>query len=120
MAAKLIPDSIRDVLAYDPETGLFTWLQKPNRRVRVGDPAGRIWDGGRRGKYVRIGYQGIKYYAHRVAWFLVHNEQAEEIDHINRNSLDNRLCNLRNVDHATNMNNRRNSHINRRNPLEAP
>lgn len=111
---KRIPESIRSYISYNPETGAFTWTKKPNRRIKVGEPAGKEWDGGRRGKYIRIGFQGIKYYGHRVAWFLAHNEQADEIDHINNDSLDNRLCNLRNVDHRANMNNqaRQKKHLN--------
>jgi hypothetical protein len=91
MAAKIIPDSIRDVLDYDPETGDLTWKQsRPG--VRGGSVAGHVAITGYR--YVGFGV-GKKYMAHRIAWFLHYGTQPELIDHINRNKADNRIKNLR-------------------------
>lgn len=36
-------------------------------------------------------------YAHRLRWFMAHNELPYMVDHINRNRTDNRLVNLRSV-----------------------
>lgn len=86
MAPKIIPDSVRDVVEYDPHTGKISG-RKPTK-TKAG-----YW-------HVTINYQ--RYYVHRLAWFLVHGEQPEYIDHINRNPADNRLCNLRNVSNQIN------------------
>jgi len=98
MAVKIIPDSIRDVLAYDPETGDLTW--KVNRRgtAKSGCVAGSKKTNG----YIGLRFKGIPYLAHRVAWFLYHGEQPGVIDHINHNRADNRIANIRSVDKSAN------------------
>ena len=104
MAAKLIPDSLRDVLSYDPETGVFTWIANYHKS-RIGKPAGSIAPHG----YITIRALGTVYYAHRLAWFFVHGEQPHIIDHINHDRSDNRIANLRNVDYVLNGLNQRRS-----------
>ena len=103
MAHKIIPDSIRDCLSYDPETGVITYKVSRGSRS-AGSVAGSIK--GSTG-YRVILFQRQGYLAHRVAWFLAHNEQPDIIDHINHDPLDNRLCNLRNVSTSANQLNRR-------------
>jgi len=89
---KLTQSKLREVLSYDPETGVFLWLVAPNRRFRVGTRAGGIY---------RVGYRYINlfrraYLEHRLVWLYVHGEwPVSDIDHINRDPLDNRLANLR-------------------------
>ena len=95
MAAKLIPDSIRDVLSYDPDTGLFS----REGSTPIANPSS---DG-----YTRIGIKGRKYLAHRLAWFFVHGETPDTIDHINGEKSDNRIANLRNVTQAQNLLNKK-------------
>lgn len=63
-----------------------------NRRTAANQPAGGIDGKG----YVRIGIDGGQYRAHRLAWLYVHGVWPKsQIDHINRNRRDNRICNLR-------------------------
>ena len=50
--------------------------------------------------------------AHRVIWKMVHDEEPEEIDHIDGNPSNNRLDNLRAVDRITNLRNMRRSKAN--------
>lgn len=59
---------VRRVLAYDPETGIFTWANPVSARVSAGQRAGVISGNGRR----YIGILGEKHIAHRLAWFYHH------------------------------------------------
>ena len=104
MATKIIPESIRDFLRYDPKTGEFRWKVENSRRAKAGSIAGHIAaDSG----YIYIRLNGTLYRAHRLAWFFVHGEQPNVIDHINHDRADNRIANLRNVDKSTNNFNRK-------------
>ena len=77
----LTAEVLRNLLSYDAETGIFTWIGKPNGRVAHGAQAGTFLPDG----YVRIKLRRKLYLAHRLAWFYVHGVWPEnEIDHINR------------------------------------
>lgn len=93
------------VLHYDPETGIFTWRVALSNRVKVGDEAGSIV---RRDHqlYRVIGIHGRSYLAHRLAQFYMTGEWPEnEMDHEDRDGLDNRWLNLRPATHAENARN---------------
>jgi HNH endonuclease/AP2 domain len=98
----LSADRLREVLRYDPETGLFYW-RISRGSVAAGTQAGkRTWDG-----YSVIRIDGTEHYAHRLAWLYVHGEHpTAEIDHKDRNPADNRIANLRQSSHAENTRNR--------------
>lgn len=105
----LTAEQLREVLNYDPETGVFT-RKVPARGVKAGEIAG--CDNGR--GYIRIRVCGSYVLAHRLAWLYVHGEwPAGEIDHVNRNSMDNRVSNLRVVDRTANLINRRDDRRNK-------
>src|SRR5258708_2982390 len=68
--AKLIQERLKELLSYDPETGIFAWLKPTSPRATVGSRAGAISSNGRR--YIAL--DGEKFMAHRLAWFYIHGE----------------------------------------------
>lgn len=87
----LTQERLKQLLHYDPETGVFT-RKTANSRWRVGSVAGTV---DRKG-YRQISINEKKYAAHRLAWFYVHGVwPPDDIDHKNRRTDDNRIANLR-------------------------
>lgn len=83
---------VREVLDYDPLTGIFTWRVRTSNRVQVGDQAGVVSDNG----YIFLLVDNDKVLAHRLAWFYVYGVWPKnQIDHIDRNRASNALANLR-------------------------
>lgn len=96
---KITAKRLREVLAYDKRTGLFTWLVTLNHRGRAGFVAGHIRSDG----YRVIGIDGQTYLAHRLAWLYVAGEWPEhEIDHRNNTPGDDRWTNLRDATRSQN------------------
>ena len=92
---------LRKRFSYDAETGKIRYKEARGKRRR-GDLAGYADAKG----YVKISVNGNWIYAHRLAWALQYGRwPAAEIDHINRDPSDNRLCNLRDVSRSENMQN---------------
>lgn len=95
-------DRLRELLEYDPETGLFT-RRLGVRGYRAGTVAGALTNHG----YIQCYVDRRNYLAHRLAWLHVHGVAAGgDIDHLNGNRGDNSLRNLRLADRAENMWNR--------------
>ena len=105
----LTKERLKEVLHYNPETGLFTWIVRTAMRTKAGEIAGRKDRYG----YVFIQIDRKKYPAHRIAWLYVNGVfPNEEIDHINGMRDDNRISNLREADRRLNCENRRKSQSN--------
>lgn len=87
----LTAEILRELLTYNPETGVFV------RRVTLGKiKAGMVAGSPSSHGYLLISVAGTRYKAHRLAWLYVYGEwPKEDIDHINRVTSDNRICNLR-------------------------
>lgn len=95
---------LKELLAYDPLTGVFTWLQCPGRPDHVGKSAGTRHP--KNGILIRI--SGKLYRAARLAWFYMTGEWPEDlIDHRDGDPTNNRWLNLRPADWALNQQNKR-------------
>lgn len=88
---KLTQERLKEVLHYDPVTGIFTNLMTRGGEL-AGTAAGTIDAYG----YVEISIDSQKFKAHRLAWFYATGKWPDpECDHHNRARHDNRLTNLR-------------------------
>jgi hypothetical protein len=100
----LTQERLKELLHYDPETGIFTWLVRPCNSMQVGNLAGTYDKNG----YLRILYKGKLYMGHWFAWLYVYGKWPDnEIDHINGNPSDNTILNLRDVTRKQNMENKK-------------
>lgn len=95
---------LKELLHYDPETGIFTWLVTRGGGASSGRKAGAI---NRRTGYFRIGLDGKDYLSHRLAWLYSYGSwPTDQLDHIDRDRSNNRISNLRPSNGAGNSNNR--------------
>ncbi len=100
----LTQDRLRELLHYDPDTGIFTWVATRGP-VNAGDVAGTIDSYG----YVAIGIDGRKYHAHRLAFlYMTGSVPPVMADHIDMDTTNNAWTNLR---PATRSQNGANRHV---------
>jgi len=92
MTEKILTQTrLKELLEYDPNTGIFYRIKNLQGAGFVGDQAGSPAQG-----YLTIMIDGRNYRCHRLAWLYVYGEFPNEfIDHINRIKTDNRIINLR-------------------------
>ena len=91
-------ERLKELLHYDPETGVFTW--------RGGGRAGAQAGSKNFNGYWTLKILGQEYKAHRIAFLYMTGEfPPEETDHINRIKDDNRWINLRAVSKSENQKN---------------
>jgi hypothetical protein len=108
--ADLTPEYLRQVLAYDPKTGVFTWLRN-YQKSRIGQPVGRTDHNG----YTKIVLDGVAFAGHRLAWMYVKGRFPRgEIDHRNGIRTDNRIKNLRDTTRVVNRQNQRRPNVGNR------
>jgi hypothetical protein len=90
----LTQDRLKELLHYDPVTGVFTRLTKAARCVNIGDTAGFVASNG----HVHIKINSKGYSAHQLAWLYITGEWSKtQINHNDGNSLNNWFDNLRNT-----------------------
>jgi len=105
--AELTQDTLRELLHYNPETGIFIWKKRSQKHFKT-FRGFRVWNAKYAGKnagytlckkqykykslYIRIFRKS--YSAHRLAWFYVHGVWPNEIMHDNQDGTDNSIKNL--------------------------
>jgi hypothetical protein len=103
------PSVLRQLLDYDPETGVMIWRERPPELFKGHSPSqARAWNKRYAGREAfppnpSRGYRsstifGIRVMAHRAAWCHYMGQTIPEgqyIDHVNGDPSDNRICNLR-------------------------
>lgn len=83
-------------IMYDPLTGIFI-RAKTGKQLSCKDSHG----------YIQFKIQGKSYLAHRLAFYIANGRwPTAQIDHINRDKVDNRASNLREVTGSQNCRNR--------------
>lgn len=94
-------ERLRELLDYDPETGIFTW-RVSSRNYRVGDKAGSQRKNGR----WLICVEHEKRMRSVWAFFWMTGQlPTQHIDHINRDPSDDRWANLRHCNRFENLHN---------------
>ena len=88
----LTVERLRELLHYDPETGVFRWRITRCGRAMCGNTVGT--NNGR--GYLRVAIDGRSYLLHKLAWLYVYGQwPAGRTDHDDRNTTNNRINNLR-------------------------
>lgn len=120
-SGKLPPaDYLKECLSYSEKTGALFWRARPpshfkhckrdkhwEARRRNARCAGNTFGSVGAKGYVRGSIDGVQAYAHRVIWKMVHDDEPENIDHLNGDAGDNRLENLRACTHSENQRNQK-------------
>lgn len=100
----LTVERLKQVLAYNPADGAFTWISKTSKNATdlVGKTAGAVDSTG----YIRIWIDGKRYVAHRLAWlYMTGDWPSNLVDHRDTIKTNNVWSNLR---EATNSENKAN------------
>jgi HNH endonuclease len=97
-------ERVKELLDYDPITGWLIWIKKRSG-VRLYHRAGYISVNGR---YRQIKIDNIIYYEHNIIWLWITGKFPRlVIDHEDRNGLNNKWKNLREVTKQKDLLNRR-------------
>ena len=94
---------INNLFHYCSNTGILSWKVKRGS-AQVGSIAGCVRDNG----YLDVRINKKLYRVHRIIWIMMYGYMpTKDIDHLNGERADNRLCNLREVSRGDNMHNLR-------------
>ena len=93
---------LHQLFDYNPETGLFIRKIKTSNRAKMGVALGTL----KEKEYLTISVNNKLHLAHRLAWLYMYGSFPDKnLDHINGDPSDNRICNLRLVNQSQNMQN---------------
>jgi hypothetical protein len=101
-ADALTAERARELLSYDPETGVLRWRLDRGGKARAGTVAGYLNTNGHR----QLEVDGVAYLTHRVIWLMAYGRwPATGTDHRNGKRDDNRLLNIREATQGENAQN---------------
>lgn len=100
----LTAQRLRELVHYDPETGVFTRRVSTANSAQIGQRAGCHNSDG----YLQFCVDGRNRRSARLAWLYMTGQWPDQIDHINGIRDDDRFSNLRNVSPRVNQLNRGN------------
>lgn len=105
MNFKGLPEScISEAFEISPEDGIVTW-KISSGSTKIGDVVG--YKRGTPSSYAKGSLNGVRFRVHELIYWWVHKELPKEIDHIDRDKLNNKISNLRGVSNQQNQRNRK-------------
>jgi HNH endonuclease len=118
----LTQEYLKSILHYNPETGVFTWMERPELKGKAkmfntkwaGKKAGSIH---KKYRYITIRIGNKSYRSHRLAWLYVYGYMPIEIDHKDNIRHHNWIKNLRPATRSQNNQNRIKHNKNNQNKL---
>ncbi len=101
-------DRVRELYSADFEAGTLTARVRINQKTRAGAVVQATPD--QRSQYKRVTVDGVRFYLHRILWSLRYGRDPGQnmvIDHMNGNTRDNTIANLRLASKSQNSMNRK-------------